>query len=248
LYALYDRFAHRYDLHTPPDHYQHDHALVLDLAAEISSSCRLLDVGCGTGVLVEKALRAGFAAKGIDASPGMVRTARTRVGPGAIEERRMQDIDEEGVFDLIVALSWTINYCADRDDLLSILRRMHHALRPRGEVLLQAAHAMHVDGQLMEDREKGPTGDEGDVTISYRFVRLDADGLDMRVDYGYGCTSLGERLSEEHFLHMTDARALAQSMAEVGFETIGFYDSWRRDPFKRSASPFVRAMKRPLEG
>jgi SAM-dependent methyltransferase len=245
VYALYDRFAHRYDLHTPPDHYQHDHAFVLDLAAEIGSSCRLLDVGCGTGVLVEKALRGGFAAKGIDVSPGMVKTARARVGHDAIAERRMQDIDEAGAFDLIVALSWTINYCADREDLLSTLRRMHHSLRPRGEVLLQAAHAMHVDGELMEDRENGPSGDEGDVTISYRFVRLDPEGLDMRVDYGYGCASLGERLSEEHFLHVTDARVLAQSMGEVGFENIEIYDSWRRDPFERSASPFVRAVKGP---
>ena len=74
MYLLFDALAHRYDLHTPPDHYRHDHAFVLEQAATLGSPCRLLDVGCGTGVLVEKARRAGVLAMGIDASPGMIRS------------------------------------------------------------------------------------------------------------------------------------------------------------------------------
>ncbi len=42
---LFDTFAHRYDLHTPPWHYQHDHQLVLDLAAEQGGNCELTEPG-----------------------------------------------------------------------------------------------------------------------------------------------------------------------------------------------------------
>jgi predicted TPR repeat methyltransferase len=110
MYRLFGDLAHRYDLHTPPNHYQHDHAFVLQQAAALGKPCRLLDVGCGTGVLVEKALRAGMLARGIDASAAMIRVAEGRVGKGAAAVGRMQEIDEVGAYDLVVSLSWTLNY------------------------------------------------------------------------------------------------------------------------------------------
>lgn len=243
MHALFDRFAERYDLHTPPSHYQHDHAFVLDMASSFPAPCSLLDVGCGTGVLLEKAQRAGMNAFGIDASAGMVRVAGARVGEGAVAHRRMQDIAAEAAYDLVVALSWTLNYCENLDELTDVLRRMHRALRPGGRLLLQVAHAMHVDGEPMEDREPGPTGVEDDVTFAYRFVRLDSEGLEMRAEYGYSCGSLDERLREKHILRVTDARVVAGCVRETNFAQVEIYDSWRRDPFKSSASPFVTARK-----
>jgi SAM-dependent methyltransferase len=243
VYALFDKYAARYDLHTPPSHYQHDHAFVLEMAATFGPPCRMLDVGCGTGVLLEKALRAGVHAEGIDASPGMVAVARARVGGNAVALRRMQEIEDVASYDLIVALSWTLNYCANLDELRDVLRRMHRALRPGGRVLLNVAHAQHVDGEGMEDLERGPTGLQDDVAFHYRFVRLDSQGLEMRAEYGYSCGSLDEHLNEEHVLHVTDARAVARSASEAGFGRVEIYDSWQRDRFTRSASPFVTGVK-----
>ena len=243
VYELFDRFAERYDLHTPPDHYRHDHAFVLATAAAFGTRCRLLDVGCGTGVLLEKALRAGLIANGIDASEGMVSVARSRVGERGVAVRRMQEIDEEGAYDLVVALSWTLNYSADQDELRDVLGCMHRALRPGGRVLLQVAHAMNVDGLQMEDREPGPSGVADDVVFTYRFVCLNPEGSQMRAEYGYSCRSTDERLRENHLLHVTDVHAVVRCAREVGFGEVEIYDSWRRDPFQRSASPFVSGAK-----
>ncbi len=243
MYALFDRFAERYDLHTPPDHYRHDHAFVLGVAGKSGSGCHMLDVGCGTGVLLEKAHQAGFVAKGIDASPGMVEVARFRAGRSNVTLRRMQEIDEEAAYDLIVALSWTINYCANVEELRDVLRRLRRALRPGGRMLLQVAHAMNVDGEPLEDLESGPSGVPGDVVFGYRFERLGPEGLKMRAEYSYACKSLGERLHEVHVLQVTDARLVAECMRKTGLRDVELFDSWRRDAFSRSASPFVYGVK-----
>jgi ubiquinone/menaquinone biosynthesis C-methylase UbiE len=243
VYALFDRYAGRYDLHTPPSHYQHDHEFVLKMAAAVSPPCRMLDVGCGTGVVLEKALRAGVHAEGVDSSPAMVAVAGARVGRSAVAVRRMQDIEDVAAYDLVVALSWTLNYCANLHELRDVLRRMYRALRQDGQVLLQVAHAPHVSDEAMEDREPGPTGKEDDVVFTYRFKRFGTDGLKMRAEYEYACKSLDEHVSEEHVLQATDARMVAQCVREAGFERVEIYDSWRRDPFMRSASPFVTGRK-----
>jgi hypothetical protein len=65
----------------------------------------------------------------------------------------------------------------------------------------------------------------------------------MRAEYEYACKSLDEHASETHVLQATDARLVAQCVHKAGFARIEIYDSWRRDPFTHSASPFVTAWK-----
>src|ERR1700722_16664061 len=112
MYRLFHEFANRYDLHTPPGHYKHDHAFVIGEALRVApANCRLLDVGCGTGVFLEAALAAGIDGYGIDAAPKMVEVARKRLRGDRIGLQRMQEISEHKMFDVVCALSWTIHYC-----------------------------------------------------------------------------------------------------------------------------------------
>ena len=173
----------------------------------------------------------------------MIRVAEARAGNGAVAVRRMQDIDEEAAYDLVVALSWTLNYCEGRADLLDVLRRMHRSLRPGGRALLQVAHAPNVGGEVMEDREPGPTGEPDDVVLLYRFARLDGEDLPMCAEYVYACKSMNELLHERHLLRMADVGAVAECAREAGFVGIEVFDSWRRGPLQDSPSPFVSAAK-----
>ena len=243
MHRLFNDFAHRYDLHTPPHHYRHDHAFVLDMAKTLGDPCRLLDVGCGTGVLIQKAREAGILATGIDASPAMVCAAKARSGEGAAAVCRMQDIDDVAAYDLVVSLSWTLNYCADRADLLGVLRRIHRAVRPGGQVLLQVAHSAHTNGQLVEDREVGPGGEPDDVVFFYRFAPMAGEDASMRAEYSYACKSLNELMYEQHVLRLADAHEVARCVGEVGFSNVQLHDSWRRDAFRSSPSPFVSATR-----
>lgn len=243
MHQLFGAYAHRYDVHTPPGHYRHDHAAVIDVALRHGSGCKLLDVGCGTGVFLAKAREAGIDANGIDASAEMIRVAEARLGPGIAVVGRMEDLELVATHDLIVSLSWTLNYVAGRDALLDVLRRFHNALRPGGGLLVQVAHAPHVRGELLEDREPGPDGIPDDVTFTYRFEPLGGAEHAMRAEYAYRCESMAEFLREEHLLRMADAPVVAECIEIAGFRGVALFDSHRLDPFVGSPSPFILAEK-----
>jgi SAM-dependent methyltransferase len=240
MYRLFDAFAHRYDLHTPPGHYQHDHQLVLDLAREHGQGCRILDVGCGTGVLVAKALAAGFDAHGLDASAAIVSVARTRVPHDAVRVQRMQDIDEREQYDVVVALSWSIHYCADANEMENVLVRIHSALKPGGRVLLQVAHGPNLPDGWSEDHELSPGG-TSDVFLRYQF-RADPMRIGgVLADYGYRCASLGEAFEETHALTMADLGEVTRCLQHAGFAPVESWNSWKRDPFVDAGSAFLCA-------
>jgi SAM-dependent methyltransferase len=238
MHRLFETYGHRYDLHTPPNHYQHDHQLVIDLARERGLPCRLLDIGCGTGVLVEKARAAHIEAFGLDASETMIAAARNRVPENAVRVQRMQYLDEQSRYDLVVSLSWSIHYCADAADLSDILSRIRTALVPGGGLLLQVAHGPNLGEGWREDRELGPTGIEDDISFRYRF-RPDSSTSRVYADYAYGCRSLDETLEETHILEMADASAVAHLIEAAGFYTVEIWNSWRRDEFSQSGIVFV---------
>lgn len=241
-YQLFGAAARRYDLHTPPHHYQDDHAFVL---AELQSLGRqpVLDVGCGTGVFLQQARAASLQAFGIDASPEMVDLATRRLGPGIVRQGRMQELEEREVYGALVSLCWSFNYCQSTTEARDVLHRFHQALRPGGLLLLQVAHAPAATGKLQEDWEAGPGGEERDVQFLYQFLPEPEDGPRLRARYTYACRSLGELLWEEHVLHVADARLVAELALEAGFREVQVFGSWRREPLESSISPFVLGLK-----
>lgn len=242
---LYGAFADRYDLHTPPDHYRHDHEYLLALAQDVRSDARILDVGCGTGIFVEKALARGFDAHGLDPAPDMLAVAGCRVAPARLSLGSMQGIDGEQEFDVITALSWSFNYCQDFDEAQDVLGRFHRALRPGGRVALQLAHAPHAPKaapDFMVDVEAGPGG-EDDIRMSYRFWSPAAAVL--VAEYAFECRSTSESFQECHELHAADAWIVAERARVVGFADVQLLAGVRGASLDeaRSMSPFLLARR-----
>lgn len=240
-YALFGRAADRYDWHTPPHHYQHDHAFVLSRLP--SPPCRILDVGCGTGVFLEKAVAAGFDAIGIDAYPEMISLASRRVGAERVRVERMQELNDHSGYDAIISLSWSFNYVSSFGEAREVLHRFFDALRPSGRLILQIAHAPNATGALNEDREPGPDGQTDDVLFLYRFYPVPGRRGELRAQYVYGCKSRNELVSEEHRLSAADAYEVAAGAAAVGFEDVELLDSWRGEPLGGSLNVILLARR-----
>jgi SAM-dependent methyltransferase len=237
VHDLFEAFAHRYDLHTPPEHYQHDHRFVLEQAGAVMPSGRLLDIGCGTGAFLEKAVNAGFDAYGTDAAEAMVRVATERLGPGRVRCERMQDLVEHGAYDVVCALSWTIHYAQTAVELDDIVRRCTIALKPGGRLLLQVANATAMTGAVRVDREPGPAREPDDTLFIHRFRALGDAEAGVMADYVYASQALGEVMSERHHLRFCDPEMVVAAMSRSGLGEVVVVDPESISPFVVGAMP-----------
>ncbi|HAW26758.1 MAG TPA: class I SAM-dependent methyltransferase [Planctomycetaceae bacterium] len=237
-FRLFEDLASRYDLHTPHHHYEDDHSFVLD-SFRSSGHQRILDIGCGTGVFLRKALDEGFDAAGIDAAQGMVNEAMTKAGSDRAKLQAMEDLDADSLYDGICALSWVINYATDVESARDILVRCRNALKPGGKLLLQTAHAPNMDGLVLEDRETGPSDISEDIVFLFQFHATGVASANAR--YVYAAKSIGELVWEEHPLNVANAELLAGLCSEAGFHDISIYGSYQREPLGNSISPWIEA-------
>ncbi len=180
---------------------------------------------------------------GIDAAPQMVSVAAKRVGKDRVRIERMQNLEETDTYDGIVSLSWSFNYVQSYAEARDLLERLFKALRPKGRLILQIAHAPNASGALGEDRESGPDGQEDDIIFLYRFTAVPEIPGVLEAQYVYGCKSNGELFFEEHRLCAADANEVAALASMTGFEDIELLDSWHGEPFRNSVNVFLLARR-----
>jgi SAM-dependent methyltransferase len=134
--APYDPLAPHYEAFVGGDRYGEWLGGLLDSVAEHGVTAgRALDVGCGTGRSLAALLDAGFAAEGCDPSPGMLRQARTALGPDvSLTVSALPDVPAGPPLDLVTALNDVLNYVAP-EHLDAAVMALGARLRP-GAVLL----------------------------------------------------------------------------------------------------------------
>jgi magnesium-protoporphyrin O-methyltransferase len=134
---------------------------------------RLLDAGCGTGMLAVAAARRGAEVVAVDLSPKLIGLARERaprdLGAGAVEFRVADMLDPAlGRFDHVVAMDSLIHY--HTGDMLSAVAGL--SARATGSVLFTFAPsttalvAMHTVGRLFPRGDRAPAIEpvrEGDL-------------------------------------------------------------------------------------
>ncbi len=110
--------------------------------AEVRPGERVIDVGCGTGVLAFSVIKAGGEYLGVDASAQMIRLARRRRGEeGAFEQGDARDLAgttsaRPGSFDVAVLLLSV----QDMDPLDQVFASVAHVLEPDGRAVLFMVH------------------------------------------------------------------------------------------------------------
>jgi len=162
--AYYDEFARSYERHRRPHAPRGYHAMIDDLEVAVTERYAtgkdVLEVGCGTGLLLERIRAFAARAKGVDLSPRMLDLARSRgLDVAEAPATRLPFPDES--FDV----TCSFKVLAHVEDIGGALAEMARVTRPGGVLLAEFYNPLSLRGLL---KRFGPAG-----RIS-RFTKEDA--------------------------------------------------------------------------
>jgi ubiquinone/menaquinone biosynthesis C-methylase UbiE len=161
-----DRLAALYDLFYPPKA-RNDLAFYLRL---IMAADSVLDVGCGTGALLQWAREEGHAGRlvGLDPAPGMLKQARAQTDIEWVLGD-LSSIHWEREFDLVVMTGHAFQELVEDDEIRTALSIVHGVLIDGGRF------AFETRNPLDRAWERWATQYSGEVT--------DASGTVVRAEY-----------------------------------------------------------------
>lgn len=122
-----------------------EHAAVL--VCERLAACgrlhgRVVDLGCGGGVLARRLVDTGYAVRGVDLSEALIARARARVPEGHFEVGSVLDVALETCV-AVTAIGEVLGYAFDEANTparrQALFTRVHAALEPRGVFVFDMA-------------------------------------------------------------------------------------------------------------
>jgi ubiquinone/menaquinone biosynthesis C-methylase UbiE len=162
----YDAFSTGYDVGRDAGY----HRLIDEQAAEIvrrvGQGCDLLEVGCGTGLILERVARFAASAKGIDLSPGMLEHARSRGLDVALGSATELPFASES-FDV----AYSFKVLAHVPGLEQALAEMARVVRPGGYIVFDSYNRQslrYLVKRLFGPRSTSATFDEGAITTRFQ--------------------------------------------------------------------------------
>jgi SAM-dependent methyltransferase len=132
--GYYDRFAATYEAHRAGRSRYHDllDELEVELALPYVRGRDVLEVGCGTGLILSRLTEAARRAVGVDLSPGMLARARER-GLDVVEGTATALPFPDASFDVVVSFK-TLPHVPD---LRRALQEMARVTRPSGTLVVE---------------------------------------------------------------------------------------------------------------
>jgi len=175
---------------------------------------RIVEAGCGSGVLAKHLSDAGHAVLGIDASPAMIRLAR-RHAPRA--RFRVGSLTTAPIprCDAVIAVGEVITYLPSRRAVERFITRVARALRPGGLFLFDFIES--AEGRTYPPKSRG--GDDWAIV-----VRADASGdgrvLTRTITTFRKIGATYRRSRETHRIRVHSRETIAAALAAAGFRAV----------------------------
>ena len=165
--AYYDDFSAGYERERGRGYHGMIDDLEIEIAAPLCRGKRVLEAGCGTGLILQRLGQVAHAAYGFDLSPGMVRVARSRgldVALGSVTEVPFQSES----FDLVCSFK----VLAHIPDIGHALAELARVTRPGGHLVLEFYNPWSL--RYLAKRIAGPQPISDGRTEADVFTRWDS--------------------------------------------------------------------------
>jgi SAM-dependent methyltransferase len=115
---------------------------------------KIIEVGCGTGLLAKRLIAAGYDYLGVDLYPEMIEIAKRETGSDRFMQGDMRDLTIDDTFDCALITGRSIAYATNNKEILSTFRGINGILRQQGLLVFDAFDAARIFGNFTEKSEQ----------------------------------------------------------------------------------------------
>lgn len=216
----------------------------LNLAAELGAR-RILDLGCGTGLLTRELATGGREVTGVDPAPAMLAYARQQ--PGA-ERVRWVEGNSSALgtpdADMTIMTGNVAQVFLEEADWDATLRHLHAALRPGGHLAFESRNpdAREWEGWHREATQERTDSPDGPLECWLDVIRV-GEGRVHFVGHNVFAVT-GEHVVIDSELRFRTQAELTASLIGAGFTVEQVYGDWRRGPLTPASRVMVFVARR----
>ena len=224
-----------------------DTAFYLGLAGDVP--IRVLDVGCGTGLLACELAARGHRVTGADPAAAMLDVARRRPGGGLV---RWAEADAAGLpagsrFDLVVMTGHVFQIFTSDSDVRSALGAVRSCLAPGGRVAFETRNPAVREWAEWNPRDTRERVDAAGATaeVCYDIRSVDGELVTYETCFRFADD---DTVTVPETIRFIGQDQLAAFLAEAGLTEVTWYGDWDRSPVSPASPELIAVARQPARG
>jgi len=235
--AIYESFAQVYDLFMDNVPYDEWAGRICAILREDGIEDGLvLDLGCGTGQMTRRLLKAGYDMIGVDASAEMLDMARQE---GILYlQQDMRAFELYGTVRAVVSVCDSLNYITDPEELLTVFRLVNNYLDPGGLFIFDM-NTVYDYEEICAENTFSDVRDEGAFIWENDYdpeAKLNTYDLTLFIRETDGLYRRFAETHEERAYSLEEVRTL---LAKAGMDFIAAFDGYSDRPLTETSERMV---------
>ncbi len=228
--SAYQHLAVCYDSLMDVD-YQQWAKYLLQLIDKNPAGVKLLDAGCGTGIISNMMANAGFEVTGVDSSTAMLNIAWKYVKPGLqFVQQDIQHLKLAHKYQIVISTCDVINYITTEEALYNVLNGFYNQLDFAGILLFDISSKQKIANVLGDNSFSSVTDKASYIWENYYDDKQALLTMQLTLFMPYEETGLYYRCEEEHVQRGWSIEQLTKILADIGFSRVNYYQAFTLEP------------------
>jgi SAM-dependent methyltransferase len=194
---------------------------------------RILDLGCGTGLLCDAYAALGHDVTGIDPAPAMLKIARQKPHGAEIGWvlSTAQDFRSDKRFDLIIMTGHAFQVLLEDRDISAAFETVRAHIAPSGRFVFESRNPV-IDWHRLWNSSHELMVDDRPVSCTSRTLHRYGNRLTFEQIYEFD----GQLLTSRSELLFLTRAEIEQKLGDCGLKAESVFGDWQRRPFDPASS------------